>query len=120
MSTREVTKTGIRHGKEDGEVVVIPAGKNFSEYSKDFSKDETEALRVAGSIGPQAEVDEALADENQNLALQVADLKAQLEAALAPANQHAPAGSGAEILVQQQAEQKRLADEQAKADANKK
>jgi hypothetical protein len=72
-----VALTQIRHGKEDGELVVVD---QFDPLPKGlFSKDEVEALVAGGSVG-EAPVAAADDDEVQELRDEVARLQAELQA----------------------------------------
>ena len=90
-----VAITEIRHGEEDGSLTVYKPGESVADADQEL----LDQWYASGSIGPGVENVDAVQDENERLKLLVADLTAQLEAAKAPANASAPAGSGAEVLV---------------------
>lgn len=74
--------TEIRHGKDDGSVVVINEGDEV----KGLPKDVVEDLKAQGIIGEQtsaAEVED-LNEENEELRAEVAELKKKLAEATKP------------------------------------
>lgn len=74
--------TEIRHGKDDGSVVVINEGDEV----KGLPKDVVEGLKAQGIIGEQtsaAEVED-LNEENEELRAEVAELKKKLAEATKP------------------------------------
>jgi translation elongation factor EF-Tu-like GTPase len=80
-----VALTNIVHGLEDGTRVVVKAGEEIADQ---LEQDVVDVLKKTGAIGEPvvAAVNTAATEEKAALEAEVADLKAQLEEALAKQN----------------------------------
>lgn len=74
-----VALTNINHANADGEPVFIDAGSDVKE--SDFSKEQWDQLKADGAVGVPPAKAEEVADENERLRAQLADVQRQLAAA---------------------------------------